>query len=391
MPRLLIDATASLINPKGVGRYAYHLCLQLARRLPADWSMHILVNLGNESVFPKDFRAELVCLRQRSEIENAYMVVPKLARRLRCEILLKTYESAGFVRGLRTVTVCHDIDKLIAQAQGPIHTPFRSALDAYKRLLRRRAMQHSEFVICNSQFTRDGVEREYRIPRNRTAVAYCAVDQGFYDLAPSVNAQAVCEKYGVERFILSFATGDRRENFRILPAVAAECATLGVETCILVAGIRPRGAYVDELRSEFLRRGLSEGKHFMFENFLGTERFPELVKLYSAADYYLELSLHEGFGMQLVEAMACGTTCISSPRGALAEIGGRYVFFADPTKPSEVAFTIKTAYEQRQQDRDNREQVQYTRQFSWGRAGSTVAAILERLAATQPALEVQSV
>ena len=389
MPRLLIDATASLANPKGVGRYAYHVCLQMAQRLPRDWTIHVLVNRGNESLFPPDFRAEVASIRQRSEIASAFLVIPREVRRLGSEIVLKTYEGAGFVPGVRMVTICHDIDKLIARAQGPTNA-VRSAINAYKRYLRRRALQQSEYVVCNSQFTRAAVQEHYGIPACRTGVAYCAVDPRFYELSQSVDAAAVRKKYGIARFILAFATGDSRENFRLLPSIASHLTKLGLDACFLVAGLRPGAPYVSALRAEFRRRGLSEGQHFACEEFLGTDRFGELVELYTAADFYLELSLHEGFGMQLIEAMACGTTCISSPRGALSEIGNRYVLFAGPESASEIALAVRNAYERKEHLRDNREQVQYTRQYSWDRAGSAVADVLMRVAARQLEAEAQS-
>ncbi|HEY1272252.1 MAG TPA: glycosyltransferase [Terriglobales bacterium] len=388
MPVLLIDATASLANPKGVGRYAYHLCLQMAQRLPKDWMIHVLVNRGNESLFPYDFRAKLAVVRQRSEIASAFLVIPREVRRLGCEILLKTYEGAGLVPGIRTVTVCHDIDAFIARAQGSTN-PLRSAINACKFRLRRRALQRSDFVVCNSQFTRAAVQEQYGIAAGRTAVAYCAVDPRFYDHSRGVDAAALRKKLGVARFVLTFATGDPRENFRILPEVASQLLEVRLDTCLLVAGLRPRAAYVTQLRNEFRKRGMSEGIHFIFEDFLGSDRFQELVDLYSAADFYLELSLHEGFGMQLIEAMACGTTCISSPRGALTEVGSRYAIFADPTNPREIALVLRDAYQGGEHLRDNREQVQYTRQYSWDRAGSVVAGVLMQVAAREPQAEAQ--
>jgi len=85
--------------------------------------------------------------------------------------------------------------------------------------------------------------------------------------------------------------------------------------------------------------------------------------------------------MQLIEAMACGTTCVSSPRGALAEVGDGHVLLVNPTNVDEIALTVKRAYEGRLHLRDNREQVQYTNSFSWERVGNTVTEILLKVAA----------
>jgi glycosyltransferase involved in cell wall biosynthesis len=376
MTRLLIDGTPISQNAKGVGRYAYQLCLQLAARLPRDWELQVLAHPETHHLFPKCFPGMLVPVKPSSEIANAFWVIPAQARKLKSQVLLKTHESAVTLDGLPTVTVCHDIDHLIAEAQDEKRSLFRLALDSGKHYLRRRALRKSDFLICNSQFTRKAVEEYYQIPFSRTRVGYCGVDPRFYELSRQVDKAAVRKHYGVENFILTFATGDARENFRRCPAVAARMAALDVPACLLVAGLRPDQSYALLLRAEFKRLGLAEGRHFLFENFLGAKRFQDLVSLYTAADLYLDLSLHEGFGMQLAEAMACGATCISSARGALAEIGDRFVRFVDPTNVEEIAQAIKAAYDHGLPLRDNREQVSYTHKFSWDSAGMAVTEAL---------------
>ena len=381
MIRLLIDGTPITINPKGVGRYAYHLCLQLAERLPSGWKMQILLDPSGQVLFPKDFRADLIPVRRTSELSRALFVIPTQARRLKSELLLKTHESAGLVRGVPTITVCHDIDHLITAAQGEKRGPVRMALDLCKTRLRRRALENSDFVICNSQFTCSAVAKYYAIPAKQTAVAYCAVDPRFYELSVHVDKNEVRNAYGVPNFILAFATGDARENFHAYPQVAARMMSLGLQACLLIAGVRREHIYASSLRNQFAALGLQEGRDFIFEDFLGGDRFRDLVKLYTAADFYLDLSLHEGFGMQLVEAMACGTTCISSDRGALEEVGDKYALFIDPENAEEIAQVVKKAYECSMQKRDNQDQVSYTRKFSWENVGNTVVETLASVAA----------
>src|SRR4051812_26498245 len=182
MPRLLIDATPVQANAKGVGRYAYHVCLQMAARLPQDWSVHVLVYEQARDLFPQGFRSELVCVRKSSEIVHGTLTLGRYAKRLRADILLKTLESAGRVR-IPTATICHDIDALIVAAQGSQRSIFRRSLDAFKHYLRRSALKSSKFVICNSEFTRTAVQDHYSISPARTAVAYCAVDPHFYEIS----------------------------------------------------------------------------------------------------------------------------------------------------------------------------------------------------------------
>ncbi len=381
MTRLLIDGTPVVPNPKGVGRYAYNLCLQLSKRLPEDWTLEILVHPGSVFVFPEDLRAQLVPVEPVSELAMAFLVIPKQVNRLRSQLLLKTNECAGHVRRIPTVTVCHDVDEFIVAAQGGRHSLLRAAVDTCKGYYRRQALQRSDFVVCNSEFTREAVRTQYDIQPSKTAVAYCAVDPRFFEIASTTDKVAVRRKYGVAGYVLAFATGDPRENSKRYPALAARMAALGLNTCLLIAGIRHGAPYGIELRAECVRLGLIEGRHFVLEEFLGEDRFRDLAELYTAADFYLELSLHEGFGMQLIEAMACGTTCISSPRGALAEIGNRFVLLVDPINIDEIAATVKSAYGSELNLRDNYEQVLYAKTYSWEKVGHAVTEILLRVAA----------
>jgi glycosyltransferase involved in cell wall biosynthesis len=380
MPRLLIDGTPIQPNPKGVGRYAQQVCSRLGALLPADWTIDLLVEQPSAELFSKDSRLNVIVVPARSELYRGLILFPRYARKLRSQIFLKTNESAGRIAGLPTVAVCHDIDELIWKAQEGKVGGFRRALDHGKQWFRRRALRECNFVLCNSDFIREAVQRRYGIPAETTRVAHCAVDERFYDLSRLTDRDAVRRKYGVERFILVFATGDPRENFNAYPAIAARMMEIGLNTCLLVAGVNKNAEYGHSLREKFVARGLEEGRDFVLEEFLGATRFSDLVDLYTAADFYSELSLHEGFGMQLVEAMACGTTCVSSPNGALREVGDRYALFVDPTDASAVANCFKQAYENEQEKRDNAEQVRYTHKFSWAQTARTVAEALMKAA-----------
>jgi glycosyltransferase involved in cell wall biosynthesis len=293
--------------------------------------------------------------------------------KLQPQLLLKTSESAGHISHIPTITICHDIDSLIADAQASKSGFFRHVLNLGKSYLRRRALRASDFVICNSQFVRRAVQEFYGIVGTRTAVAYCGVDPRFYQIAQRTDKHKVRERYGGRNFVLTFATGDTRENYRTLPAVMARLAEGRTAICLLIAGLRRGAAYVADLRDQCRRAGLREGVEFVLEDFFSADRFEAMAELYTSADFYLELSLHEGFGMQLAEAMACGTTCISSQMAALAEVGDRFVIPVNPIDSNAVAATIQAAYDSGLHLQDNREQVLYTRKFSWEETGKVVA------------------
>lgn len=373
MTRLLIDGTPIVVNPTGVGRYAEQTCLRLPKHLPADWRVQVLVHPDAVTALPPDLQETVVAVAKTSEIAHALTVLPTSIKSVRPDIVLKLNEIAGIVRGVPTVTICHDIDVMIQRAQNLRRSPKRIMIDEVKRRLRRRALWLSSRVVCNSVFVQRAVQVHYGICEPRTAVAYCGIDPRFYEIASATKREDVLRRYNLHRFVLTFATGDPRENYAILPGIAAELARHQVHTCLLVAGMRPSQPYAASLQREFSDRGLVEGTHYLFEDFLGTDRFTDLAGLYTAADFYLELSLHEGFGMQLAEAMACGTTCLSSARGGLAEVGGVHTVALDRLDGPAVAAVIAAAYAQGLHERDNRSQVEHTRTFSWDHTAAVIA------------------
>src|SRR3990167_4163944 len=384
MTRLLIDGRSLTYHPKGVGRYAYHLCCQLDLRLPSHWQMDILAHSDCLPEFPDRFRGRFISVPRVSEFRAGLAAVPKQIKKLHADILLRPGEGIGSYYGIPIITVCHDINEWIAKVQaslGQTRGVFRALIDKAKSFYIGRALRQSEYVLCNSEFIRQAIHEYYKVTYEKTKLAYCGVDSRFYELSGKIDQEKIRGKYNVNSYILTFATGDYRENFLNLPRIIRALKEKRIKTTFIIAGIRAEQSYAKKLHRECIQLGLIEGDDFIFEGFLGENQFINLVELYTAADFYLELSLHEGFGMQVAEAMACGTPCISSMKGALKEVADGYaIVIDDPRHDDAIAEVIKTAYQNNEHHRDNTAQIAYTKKFAWDHAGSVVTHCLLKTA-----------
>jgi glycosyltransferase involved in cell wall biosynthesis len=381
--RLIIDARPLTRNPKGVGRYAFHICDKIGELLPADWSIFVLVNNTELPIFSNKFRGEFVYLKPSSDLMQGHFIVPKTIKKVKGDLLLKVNESTGWNYGIPFVTVCHDITQLITEAQidqGLKLNLFRKAIYFIKNYSEIRGLKCSDYVICNSLFIKNAIKSHYGIESNKAALGYCAIDSRFY-LSNVPDKIKTLNNYGLDNFILTFATGDLRENFMRIPEIIFLLKQANSSVPFIIAGVNKEKEYFLEFEERLNFYDLEQGSDYIIETFLSEKRFDDLLSLYTTADFYLELSLHEGFGMQLAEAMACGTTCVTTRKGALEEIADTYgVFIENPNDSKHITQTIIEAYKSGSHLRNNSNQVEFTKKYSWDNTVKTIADCLIKTA-----------
>lgn len=346
---------------KGVGRYTWQVWEALRAAQPPGASL-IAVTFDDsveEQLLPGS--SALIRIPYASELILGMRVLPRLLREVGADVLIRPADKIGRRYAARTLTVCHDLNPWIWRVQAK-RAFRRRCIDAAWEALRVRGLRCSELVVCNSEFVRQGVISEFGIARERTAIGHCGVDARFVELAPRVRRDELAPPLNESPFLLAFATGDPREGYDILPELFRAAKRGGYPGKLALAGTRD-GEGKRDLAAGFARCGVFADVEWL--PFLGADQFRQLVALYRYADFYLETSRHEGFGMQLVEAMACGTTCFSSGRGALREVGGDYPLPFDIDQPDRAGQAIAEAWLAGAADRDNEAQVRHARGFDW--------------------------
>ncbi len=237
-----------------------------------------------------------------------------------------------------------------------------------------RSLRRAKRVFSNSHYVGEWLRKEVRVDASRLSYAPCAPGADFSHLSRGVNVHAVREKLNSpEGYILTFHTGDSRENFAVVPGVYQQVVDGGGKQTLVVAGVRNHArASVESSLSNFPWH-----KRVRVVPFLESGKEKELAEIYSAASVYLDPSLQEGFGMQVVEAMACGVPVVCSNRGALPEVTNSAALLVDPEDHAGMASAVEKVLT----DQGLREQLRksgYDRaaSFSWG---STAKVIYEGL------------
>ena len=189
----------------------------------------------------------------------------------------------------------------------------------------RQTALRARKAITVSEFSARELVELYGLKREHIRVIPNGVSE---DFAPRPGDPAMAElrkRIGLtaERYILFIGGADPRKNHQIfLEAAEMIRKKLGSRMLVLVGSpIHPFGNYEETARRRSLReKVLCPGR-------LSTN---DLQLLYSSTDLFVFPSLYEGFGMPVLEAMACGAPVLTSNSTALAEVAGDAALLADP-------------------------------------------------------------
>jgi glycosyltransferase involved in cell wall biosynthesis len=219
----------------------------------------------------------------------------------------------------------------------------------YSRAVVPRVVRNARVVTAVSEFTAGEIEELLRIPRDSIRVVPNAVDAAFTAEGPRADGD----------YVLAVGTLEPRKNLARSIAAARQ---LGVE--LRVAGARGWGRV--EARGDNV-------------TWLGFTEDDELARQYRGARCVVYPSLYEGFGIPVLEAMACGAPVVTSRGGATEEVAGGAAVLVDPEDVASIAAGIEDAASRR--DELQAAGVRRAADYSWDASARALLAAYEEAAA----------
>lgn len=346
--RIGLDVSALAAPNGGIGTYTRNLWEQMSRRDDTE-----VVPLAHRPI--RDGSTTSADVHRLSMNKTLWMqsMLPWQLQRLGVDLCHFTNNVASVWAPCPTVVTIHDMSLWLY----PQHHYLRRTLAM--RPVIPLAARRANAIIAVSLSTKRDIVRILGVPEAKVHVVYEAPGPAFRQIPPGPALDAVRRRYHLpDRFFLFVGTIEPRKNLvRLLQALNLLVNSLPQH--LVIAG--QRGWKDEGVYAEVEALGLGDRVHH-----LGYVPVDDLVGLYNLADALAFPSLHEGFGLPVVEAMACCTPVVASKSGGLAEVAGDATEVVDPLVVESIAAGLwRMVSERGRRDEMIQRGAIQARRFSW--------------------------
>ena len=280
--------------------------------------------------------------------------LPEIYKRLNSSLIFSPVPEAPLFAGCRSVVMVHDLI--------PLRFPKRfSPLTPYFRYYIPQVLAQAEHIICNSRATAQDIIDLFHIPEEKITpilLAYDANHFRFLDI-PTSN------------YFLYIGRHDAYKNIARLIDAFATLSCRDDELWIAGSGDK---RYTPVLMAQVEQLGLTNQVKFL--DYVPYEQLPTLINQAIALVFP---SLWEGFGLPVLEAMACGTPVITSNLSSLPEVAGDAALLVNPYNMGEIAEVMQAvAADSGLRSRLRQASLARASQFSWTKTGQATAQVLQR-------------
>jgi glycosyltransferase involved in cell wall biosynthesis len=324
-------ATAPVVTPLRVALNATFL------QRPDTGSGQYLLHLVEQFHKPEyDVDAQLVRPTSDSNAEKLRFEqfgFPNAAQSTKADLAHVPYFGSALRPLLPTIVTIHDLIPIVMPA-------YRGSprVRAYTQLV-SWAAKRADAIIADSESSKRDIVKHLGIAPENIRVIYLAADAAYRPITDTAILDAVREKYKLpDQFVLYLGGFDQRKNVpNLLRALTKVAKGLGPECSFVFAGRLPTtvSRLFPDVQGLVKELELTEHVRFIGE-------VPEADKpaLYTLAGCFAWPSYYEGFGLPVLEAMACGTPVVAGDTSSLPEIVGNAGFLIAPEDLNHLAGAI---------------------------------------------------
>jgi len=373
---IYIDVSAAIHQQAGLARYARSLARALVTYRAQEHEFRLFYYGGRRD-------------RLLPDLENIPARTVRAAPKpWRMAVWLGQRMGIGFDRLLPDAELFHATEHLLMPLRRiptvlTVHDLIYHLFPAYHKRLNYRYLnaamplyvQRADAVITISESTKRDVMRIYHVPEEKITVIYEAASP---DFRPA-SAEAVAEvkaRYGLpEQYLLALGTIEPRKNLIRLVAALRFLRQKHPALSLVIVGS------TGWLYQDFFHNleKLDDPRAVLLSGYVPDADLPAVI---TGAAAYVLASFYEGFGLPILEAMACGTPVVCSNTSSMPELGGDAARYFDPHDTWGMVAAIATVLEDADLRAEMRERgLAQAARFSWQQTAKETLAVYERVLA----------
>ena len=315
-------------NKTGFGNYAYNLIKEIGKIDKRNEYIVYLNHYYNDSIFTGNIKRRII--RQIPEIYKHIYLPIDVALNTKVDFFHFLYNAPSLIFPRPYLLTIHDMSfKYIPQMlklKDRLSITYQLAINAHR----------AKRIIAVSENTKKDIIKFLNIPDKKITVIYEGVDKSYRRISDASRKNEIAKKYGLpERFILYVGTYLPHKNINtLIEAYSILVSDKTVAHSLVLAGNKGRSF---KKTSNMISKFKLE-RHVRCIGFVDEDDLPYV---YNMSDLFVFPSMYEGFGLPLIESMACGVPVIATKTSCLPEIGGEAVTYFSPKDRDELYNKMK--------------------------------------------------
>lgn len=356
---ILINLSVLFDRPTGIATYALNVARHLQTLNPIlltaseqpDFQCYAIPNKMTPAQGSKGHLRRLLWTQWQ---------LPKIYTQLQSNLIYSPLPEAPLYSKCRYVVMCHDLI--------PLRFPRRSPLTNYFRFVVPQVLKQARHIICNSEATAVDIISYYGIDARKITPILLAYDAKHFYPRSEFNLNLASDR----PYYLYIGRHDPYKNLAGLITAFAKMKQNRDYYLYIAGSADPR--FTPGLKQQVSELKITDRVKFL--DYIGDRELP--IFLSNAMALVLP-TLWEGFGLPVLEAMACGTPVITSNVASLPEVTGDAAILINPYCPAEITAAM-TEIAQNEAIRSHLSQLSLARakQFSWTKTGEQTEAVLKQ-------------
>ncbi len=301
------------------------------------------------------------------------ILLPKAVKKEKIDFLHCTSSTAPLRLDIPLILTLHDVISL--EPKEKMAMSFYQELGRiYRRRVIPKIVSRSKHIIAVSNTEKQHICDKLQVENDKISVVYNGVDSRFKPIHTDDVTAFLC-KYQLPEYYIGFiGNTDPRKNLQhvlLAYSIYLEKSKSPMPLVIL---------HYDKTKLHRLLKRLNMAHIFPNIRVLDYLAASDMPAFYSASSIFLFPSLREGFGMPVLESMACGTPVITSEISSMPEIAGDAALFVNPYHPEEIAESILYLENHPEKLQELSEKGKNrSAEFSWKKAASQVLDIYHKV------------